>query len=169
MHDDSNEALLTWWRAQPNDVRRLDQVVTRIGDRWHCKIYDRAVRASSLVDHHHDHLKQLDALLEAVAAAPKPDSARRADDRRRKRQEALDRSVALGEDPFLVAIENVDPITNHRSRTRRLRRPADETLARVRELHGRGMIVAAIADETKLSEDYIRRLIARIDRAECSK
>lgn len=55
MHDDSSEALLTWWRTRPNDVRPLDQVVTRIGDRWHCKICDRAVRASSRVDHHHDH------------------------------------------------------------------------------------------------------------------
>jgi hypothetical protein len=44
-----------------------------------------------------------------------------------------------------------------------LRHPIEETLARVKALRGAEMMVDAIADETGLGSDYVRRLLRRIE------
>jgi hypothetical protein len=161
MHEDPNHvAWAGWLRSRPDDIRHPDRVIVRLGDDWYCQLCSRRVTGQK-TEHHVGHMIELDVYLAGLDdnRGPKPDSIRRADDRRRKRQEAIERSTALGEDPFIYTVAGVEPTTKHRIRQRRLRHPRAETLARIKDLQETGLMVDLIAKEMQVSEQYVRRLI----------
>jgi hypothetical protein len=166
-----------WLRTRERDVRQPAKMFSRIGQTGGvvCLLCDERLAATARSEHHHVHMAELDAWLAGRAtgdpAAPKPDSVRRAEDRRRRRQQELEQAQAFGRDPYLYAVVRVDKVApnnpdDQRVRPvvrRRLRHPKDETIARVQALREQGRMVEAIADELHKSENYVRRLIRQID------
>jgi hypothetical protein len=114
---------------------------------------------------------------EELPDGPRPDSLRRSESRRARRQQAIEQAAAFGRDPYMYAVDRVEkvaPDDPHDTRVRpvvrrRLRHPRAETLERVRDLRTQGLVLSAIADELRISENYTRRLIHEIEGEEASK
>jgi hypothetical protein len=161
---DLREVLLSWQKQRPDDLRRVDRVIVLMDGRPRCLVCGERVVFGARDAHHRAHLDELEELLRANPIKPPPsENEKRAERRRWERVSDVRRTVELGEDPFHHVVKSVDPVTNRRRRRNRLRHPIDETLARVKELRDAGRMPAAIADETRLSLDYVRRLLRRLE------
>jgi hypothetical protein len=165
-----------WWRNRRDDVRHPEKMFSTVGrdGRAVCQLCEAAVVAWQRAEHHLMHMVELDAWLADAegqsAGQPKPDSIRRSEDRRARRQRQLEQAAAFNRDPFLYAVERVEPVSRNpkdwRVRPvvrRRLRHPKAETLARVQALLAAGRLPGVVADELQISEKYVRRLIRQID------
>ncbi|MGE5274421.1 MAG: hypothetical protein ACM3QU_11790 [Verrucomicrobiota bacterium] len=105
-----------WLRTRPNDIRRPDKVINPIGNAWYCQLcgatspvhHDRA-------KHHLEHMVDLDAWLaeQDEPTGPQPDSLRRSQDRRLRRQQQVEQAAAFDRDPYLYAVEQVDVGLGH--------------------------------------------------------
>jgi DNA-binding CsgD family transcriptional regulator len=165
-----------WWGSRQRDVRHPEKMFSSVGrdGRAVCQLCQASVAAWQRADHHLAHMVELDAWLadaeRQAVGQPKPDSVRRSEDRRARRQQQLEQAAAFDRDPFLYAVEGVEPLTRNpmdrRVRPvvrRRQRHPKAETLARVHALLAEGRLPSVIAGELKITEKYVRRLIRQIE------
>jgi len=164
-----------WSRTRRGDVRHPEKMFSTVDrdGRARCLLCESSVAAWQRAEHHLVHMVELDGWLaeaERQHSGPKQDSVRRSADRRARARRQLEQAAAFDRDPFLYAVERVEPVSRNpkdeRVRPvvrRRLRHPKAETLVRVRALLDDGRLPGVIADELQLSEKYVRRLIRQIE------
>ncbi len=155
-----------WWRNRRKDLCQVDRTIVLIGSRPpYCLLCEQPVPwgVEAREQHHREHMVELDAW--RLAQPPEETvNARRARRRRTQRDNEVWSAEKLGEDAYIYAVKSVDPVTRHRRRRRRrLRHPRAETEARIRDLHAQGLMRPVIADRMRVSEDYVRRVLKRLE------
>ena len=81
----------SWLAARPDDLRRPDKVIVRLGDGWHCQLCSSRVTGSRS-EHHLVHMLELDAGRAGAKSCPGRSRTRSADRRIAGRSSAAARA-----------------------------------------------------------------------------